>query len=273
VSPPYDDLDRPPLDAAVLDRALTGPGEGWRAVLVVEETASTNSDLAARARAGEPPGTVLVAEHQTAGRGRLDRGWAAPARAGLTLSVLLDPSPVPGPRWPWVPLLAGVAFAEGVRRSADVDVQLKWPNDLLVGDRKLAGILTEQVSAPGGSLVVVGVGLNVTLRREELPTAEATSLLLERAATTDRTVVLRETLRVLHRLFVSWVDSGGDPDAGLADSYARRCATLGRTVRVTLPGGDVLSGEALRLDPHGRLVVRTARGDEAVGAGDVLHVR
>jgi BirA family transcriptional regulator, biotin operon repressor / biotin---[acetyl-CoA-carboxylase] ligase len=273
VNSAYDDLDRPPLDAAVLNRALTGPGARWREVQVVEETASTNSDLAARARAGAPAGTVLVAEHQTGGRGRLDRAWSSPARAGLTLSVLLDPAPVPVARWPWVPLLAGVAFAEGVRRAADVDVELKWPNDLLVGDRKLAGILSEQVSGPEATLVMVGAGLNVTLRRDELPTAEATSLLLERAATTDRTVVLREVLRVLDRLFGAWVDAGGDPDAGLADSYARRCTTFGRTVRVTLPGGGTLAGEALRLDAHGRLVVHTARGDEAVGAGDVLHVR
>jgi BirA family transcriptional regulator, biotin operon repressor / biotin---[acetyl-CoA-carboxylase] ligase len=273
MSPAYDDLDRPPLDAAALRRALTGPGSGWREVEVLDEVASTNSALAARARAGEPAGLVLVAEHQTGGRGRLGRVWSAPARSGLTFSVLLEPLGVAAERWPWIPLLAGVALAEGVRRVTDVDTSVKWPNDLLVDDRKLAGILSERVETPSSSVAVVGIGLNVTLHRDELPTPEATSLLLEGASTTDRSVVLRESLRVLDRLFRTWVLEGGDPRAGLLESYLRRSSTLGRQVRVELPGGGSLVGEAVRVDDHGRLVVRTHTGEQAVGAGDVVHVR
>jgi BirA family transcriptional regulator, biotin operon repressor / biotin---[acetyl-CoA-carboxylase] ligase len=269
----YSDLDRPPLDVGALGRALTGPGSGWREVLVVDETASTNTDLAQRARAGAAPGLVLVAEHQTGGRGRLGRVWTAPPRSGLTWSLLVEPAGVPAERWPWIPLLAGVAVVEGVRRVTEVEATLKWPNDLLVGDRKLAGLLSERIETRASSLVVVGVGLNVTLRRDELPTPDATSLLLEHAATTDRTVVLREVLRVFDRLFSEWVGLSGDPRAGLAESYARRCSTLGRTVQVALPTGSTLTGEAVRVDPHGRLVVRTGSGEEAVGAGDVVHVR
>ena len=273
MNPAYDDLERPPLDAAALNRALTGPESGWREVRVVPETASTNSELARLAREGAGPGLVLVAEHQTAGRGRLDRAWTSPPGAGLTFSVLVEPAGVPPEYWPWVPLLAGVAVAEGVRRVTEVDASLKWPNDVLVGDRKLAGLLAERVEAPNASLAVVGVGLNVTLRAAELPTAEATSLALEKAATTDRTVVLREVLRVFDRLFREWLREGGDPRAGLRESYLRRCSTLGRRVRVALPAGGGLVGEAVRVDDHGRLVVRTDAGEQVVGAGDVVHVR
>ncbi|MDQ4007414.1 MAG: biotin--[acetyl-CoA-carboxylase] ligase [Actinomycetota bacterium] len=273
MSPAYDDLDRPPLHEAALRRALTGDDTGWREVVVVEETASTNQDLAARARAGAAPGSVLVAEHQTGGRGRLDRVWTSPPRSGITVSMLVQPSGVPLQRWPWLPLLAGVAVAEAVRRSAKVEATLKWPNDVLVGDRKLAGILSERIETATASLAVVGVGLNVSLRSDEVPTAEATSLLLERAETTDRTVVLREVLRVFDQLFAAWVRERGDPAAGLAQAYADRCSTLGRQVRVGLPDGATLAGEALRVDDHGRLLVRTGEGESAVGAGDVVHVR
>ena len=155
----------------------------------------------------------------------------------------------------------------------DGDVKVKWPNDVLVGDRKLAGLLSERIEIGNASLVVVGVGLNVTLRDDELPTAEATSLALEGAANTDRTVVLREVLRVFDRLFRAWLDERGDPQEGLLESYLRRCSTLGRQVRVALPAGGALVGEAVRVDDHGRLVVRTEAGEQAVGAGDVVHVR
>ena len=273
MSPRYDNLDRPPLDAAALERALVRAGSGWRRVEIADEVASTNSALAERARAGEEPGLVLVAEHQPGGRGRLGRVWSAPRGSGLTFSVLLEPAGVPAERWPWVPLLAGVAVAEAVRRVTDVEASVKWPNDVLVDDRKLAGILSERVETPTSSLAVVGVGLNVTLRRDELPTPEATSLLLEGGSTTDRTVVLREVLRVLDRLFSAWVGEAGDPGTGLLEAYLRRCSTLGRQVRVALPGGGSLVGEAVRVDDSGRLVVRTDTGEQAVGAGDVVHVR
>jgi BirA family biotin operon repressor/biotin-[acetyl-CoA-carboxylase] ligase len=273
VTSAYGDLDRPPLDSTALNRALVRPESGWREVVVVEETASTNSDLARLAREGAAAGLVLVAEHQSGGRGRLDRGWTSPPRSGLTLSVLLDPAGVPSQRWPWLPLLTAVAVVEAVRRLTDVEASLKWPNDVLVEDRKLAGILAERVEAPSASLAVVGIGLNVSLRREEAPTAEATSLLLEHATTTDRTVLLREVLRVLDSLFAAWVATAGDPNSGLAESYARRCSTLGRHVQVALPGGASLRGEAVRVDAGGRLVVRTDGREEVVGAGDVLHVR
>ena len=269
----YDDLRRPPLDPVALSSALMRPGSLWTSVDVVATCASTNAELAERARSGAPAGSVLVADHQTAGRGRLDRVWVAPPGAALTFSTLLAPHPVPVARWPWLPLLVGIAVAEGVRRVAEVDCSLKWPNDVLAGDRKLAGILVERVERDAGAVAVVGIGLNVSLAEDDLPVPTATSLSLERAATVDRTVILREVLRSLEALFLQWRADGGDASRGLVDSYVRRCSTLGREVRVELPSGERLEGTATGVDTDGRLEIRTADGRRLLGAGDVVHVR
>ena len=240
---------------------------------MVPSCPSTNAELARRARAGSPSGTVLVAEHQTAGRGRLDRAWVTPPGAALTFSVLVEPAGVPVARWPWLPLLAGIAVAEGVRRVTEVDCVLKWPNDVLVGERKLAGILVERVERDPGAVAVVGVGLNVSLGEDELPVPTATSLELEGAATIDRTVILREVLRSFEALFLQWQADQGDATRGLVESYVRRCATLGRQVRVELPTGQQVVGLAAGVDTDGRLEVRTSEGPRVLGAGDVVHVR
>ncbi|OUC91615.1 biotin--[acetyl-CoA-carboxylase] ligase, partial [Streptomyces swartbergensis] len=142
----WSDLDRPPLNITALRRGLVHEGGLWSEVDVVQRTGSTNSDLVARAAEGRAAeGAVLVAEEQTAGRGRLDRQWTAPPRSGLFFSVLLTPSEVPVERWGWLPLLTGVAVATGLSRAAGVDTALKWPNDLLVTvrgeERKAGGIL------------------------------------------------------------------------------------------------------------------------------------
>jgi BirA family biotin operon repressor/biotin-[acetyl-CoA-carboxylase] ligase len=270
---PYTRLDRPPLSAAALRRALVRPGELWTAVEVRERTGSTNADVVAAARAGTPEGLVVVAEQQTAGRGRLDRRWESPPRAGLAFSVLLRPA-VPGSRLGWLPLLAGVALVETVRRQAEVNAALKWPNDLLVDERKCAGILAEAVpeSAPA---VVLGIGLNVSLSEAELPRPDATSLLLVGAAHTDRDPLLRSALRGLSDWYRRWREADGDPDAcGLRDGYRLNCATLGRQVTVSLPGGATLAGTGSDVDGDGRLVVAQPDGTlTAVAAGDIVHVR
>ncbi|NXY94983.1 biotin--[acetyl-CoA-carboxylase] ligase [Streptomyces sp. BR123] len=271
----WSNLDRPPLNAAALQRALvTGQGL-WSSVEVVPTTGSTNTDLASRA-AQLPEGAVLVAEEQTAGRGRLDRSWVAPARSGLFFSVLLKPGEaVPQERWGWLTLLAGVATAAGLSRAAGVDTALKWPNDLLVtvegAERKAAGILAERV-ADG---IVIGIGLNVSLTEDELPVPEAGSLRLAKAAVTDREPLLKAVLRSLEEWYGNWRAAAGDPAAsGLQEAYAAQCATLGRHVRADLPGGRSLTGTAEAVDAEGRLVVRTEDGaHEAVGAGDVVHLR
>ncbi|MGY3203699.1 biotin--[acetyl-CoA-carboxylase] ligase [Streptomyces sp. TE5632] len=272
----WSDLDRPPLNAAGLRRGLVRAGGLWRQVDVVQRTGSTNSDLVARAAEGKAEeGTVLVAEEQTAARGRLDRHWTAPARSGLSFSVLLRPTEVPVARWGWLPLLTGVAVATGLSRTAGVDTALKWPNDLLVTvggeERKAAGILAERA----GDGVVIGVGINVSLRADELPVPTAGSLVLAGAVNTDRDPLLRGVLRSLEDWYGRWRAAGGDPAvSGLQETYAAGCATLGRTVRAELPGDRVLVGEAVAVDGDGRLVLATEAGvQEPVGAGDIVHVR
>lgn len=264
----YRDLDRPPLDEAALRAALSGPGRFWGDVVVTAETGSTNADVAAAARAGAPEGTVHTTDVQTAGRGRLDRTWQFPAGSGIAVSVLLRPDAVPAARWVWLPLLVGLA-TDATAHDCGVESGLKWPNDVLVDGRKLAGILLERVDTPTGPAAIVGVGLNVSLRHEELPVDTATSLALEGATETDRTIVLRALLRNLEALYQAWRDSGGDPDSGIRESYVRRCVTLGTAVRVSLPNGEALEGTATGIDGLGRLLV----DGTPISAGDVTHVR
>ncbi|MEH0841836.1 biotin--[acetyl-CoA-carboxylase] ligase [Micromonospora sp. CPCC 205711] len=287
---PYTDLDRPPLSAARLGRALTAPLGPWRRLDLRVETGSTNADAVAAARAGEPEGLVVVAERQTAGRGRRGRVWQSPARAGIATSVLLRPGeadaargwpPAPATGYGWLPLLAGVALVEVVTRLAEVEAGLKWPNDLLVGEAKCAGILAEAV--PGTSpaqppAIVLGVGLNVTLHADELPEnptgLPATSLQLAGATATDRDPLLRALLRSLADWYDRWRVASGDAQAcGLREAYLDSCDTIGRPVRVLLPDGAELTGLATGVDADGRLVVDTSAGERRVAAGDVLHLR
>lgn len=270
----WSDLDRPPLNVPALRRGLLRPGGLWTALDVVDSTGSTNSDLAGRA-ASLTEGAVLVAEEQTAGRGRLDRTWTAPARSGLFFSVYLTPGAVPVQRWGWLPLLAGVATATGLARAAGVDTALKWPNDLLVTvdgrERKTGGILAERA----GDGVVIGIGLNVSLRADELPAPTASSLALAGAVSTDRETLLRGVLRSLEQWYGQWRAADGDAAAsGLQEAYAAGCATLGRTVRAQLPGDRTLTGEAVAIDGDGRLVLSSDDGlREPVSAGDIVHLR
>ncbi|EGX54710.1 ligase [Streptomyces zinciresistens K42] len=273
----WSDLDRPPLNPAALRRGLVREGGLWREVQVVRRTGSTNTDLVALATEGRASeGAVLVAEEQTAGKGRLDRTWSAPARSGLFFSVLLTPAEVPVTRWGWLPLLTGVAVATGLARAAGVDTALKWPNDLLVTvggeERKAGGILAERAGSGG---VVIGVGINVTLRAEELPVPRAGSLALAGAVSTDRDPLLRGILRSLEDWYGRWRAAAGDPVVSeLQETYAAGCATLGRTVRAELPGDRSITGEAVALDGDGRLVLATGDGlQEPVGAGDIVHLR
>jgi BirA family transcriptional regulator, biotin operon repressor / biotin---[acetyl-CoA-carboxylase] ligase len=266
---PWRDLERPPLRGDAVRRALVSGDGLWTDVRVVESSPSTNADVAAAARDGAPEGLVVVAESQTAGRGRRARSWTTPPRAGLTFSVLLRPT-FPAARWGWLPLLAGLAVATPLTKLSDLDVRLKWPNDVLVGERKLGGILTEVV----GTGVVVGIGLNVSLRDDELPVPTATSLAIEGSVVVDRDPVLRAVLREFERRYVDLTRASGDADAsGLAAGYRAACATLGREVRAELPGSRVLQGTAIAVDSDGRLVLDVAGDRQTVAAGDVVHIR
>ena len=260
----WSDLDRPPLREAALRQALVA-GPLWTDLRVVGRTASTNADVAADALAGAREGLVVVAEHQTAGRGRLERTWSSSPRTGLTFSVLLRPR-FPRARWGWLPLLAGLAVAMPLRRQGGLDARLKWPNDVLVGERKVAGVLTEVV----GDAVVVGIGVNVLAVPDDLPADVATSLAAEGSEFVDRDPVLRGVLRELARSYDGLQEHDGDAGtSGLHRAYREVCATVGREVRIELSGLPPRSGTASDVDAEGRLVVDGL----PVSAGDVVHVR
>ena len=281
---------RTPLDAAALRAAVVRPDGLWRTVEVTAVTGSTNADLLARAAGGEPEGAVLAAEQQSAGRGRLGRTWVAPPRAAVTFSVLLRPAAVPRARLGWLPLLAGVAVAAAIRDVTGLDARLKWPNDVLIGprntlagesggvvpQRKVGGILAESA----GDAVVAGIGVNVSTGPAELPppgpgALAATSLGLEGAASLDRARLLAEILAGLERRYRAWCQVFGDTErSGLRAEYTGLCATLGRRVRVDLPGGRRLGGLAAALDEDGRLLVSVPPdADLPVAAGDIVHLR
>jgi len=219
----------------------------------------------------------------------MGRRWTSPPRAGLTFSVLLRPYGVPAALLGWIPLLTGTAVAAALPAVIAVQPRLKWPNDVLAGGAKLGGILAER----SGSAIVVGIGLNVTQQLAELPEG-ATSLRLENAAAKQgtppdaapehdevigpdlRTRVLVAVLTALSERYLAWRDqfSPGDAEAsGLRQEYLALCATLGREVTVTLPGGKAISGTADGIDWAGRLEVGTAQGTVPVSAGDVVHLR
>ena len=257
---------RPPLDAVRIARDMAPL---WTRIEVVDETDSTNADLLAAADYA-PHGAVRAAELQRAGRGRLQRHWSSPTRAGLTFSVLLRPRS-PQTSWGWVPLLTGLAVEQSVRELAQSPVSLKWPNDVLVGaeERKVAGILAQGTS----EAVVVGIGINVSTTRDELPVESATSLALAGAGECDRTVLLVAVLDAFAARYEAWERADGDARAaGLAADYSQHCSTLGRLVTLQI-AGEQITGEAREIDSDGRLVVATADGEITIAAGDVEHVR
>ncbi|GFG68567.1 biotin--[acetyl-CoA-carboxylase] ligase [Mycolicibacter senuensis] len=263
-----------PLDATALRDGLTGSGRPWRALDVVAETGSTNADLLARSAAAEDiDGAVLLAEHQTAGRGRHGRSWVAPAGSQLALSVGVAADRVPASGWGWLTLATGVAVADALTEVSGLQVGLKWPNDVIAGadqQGKLAGILAE-VAAPK-PLVVVGLGLNVTMTAQQAPDPRAVSLAMLDAAVIDRNVWADKILRNLAARIAAWRAAGGADRALVAD-YRRHSCTLGARVRAEMPGGRRVEGLARSIDDTGRLVIDTGGDTVTVSAGDVTRLR
>lgn len=272
------DALRTALDVSVLRDGLVGPGLPWRRLDVVAETGSTNADLLARSAAGvDIGGSVLIAEYQSAGRGRYGRQWSAPPRAQIAVSVGVDASSVPRSGWGWLPLATGVAVIDALSTGNGMpptSLGLKWPNDVLAGPSgaagKLAGILAE-VATPS-PVVVVGLGLNVTLTADEAPDPAATSLLMLGSTQVDRNMLLRKILRELAARIERWRE-GGDPDPALVADYRRYSLTLGARVRATLPGGRHIVGVARAVDALGRLQIDTGGQTETISAGDITHLR
>lgn len=227
---------------------------------------STNAELVRRASVAPLADlTVLATTNQTAGRGRLGRSWVAPEGTALAVSVFVERGS------PWLPLLTGLAMTRTVRAFVEpASVMLKWPNDVLIDERKVSGVLGEVV----GSGAVIGAGLNLAMSESQLPVPTATSLVLSGA---DAQQLAERALdRYLSEFVALWeafVASGCDAEHGLRKSVSEACGTLGRAVRVELPGGDVREGVAASIDTDGRLVVSDAGSEFAVAAGDVTHVR
>jgi BirA family biotin operon repressor/biotin-[acetyl-CoA-carboxylase] ligase len=248
-----------------------------------DEVGSTNTELMEAARAGAPEGVVVVADHQRAGRGRLGRTWSAAPGTSLLVSVLLRPS-LPAEELALINTAAGLAAADAVQAGAGFRPGLKWPNDLVVPGnpgvrgapestvRKLAGMLSESSSDDGGPpAVVVGIGFNVTAGAYPAELAAlATSCEEEAGRPVDRAELLVAFLDALERRYSVLLAGGSE---ATLDAYAADSATLGRSVRVELPGG-VVEGVASGVAGNGELVVTDADGkDVRVSAGDVIHLR
>jgi len=236
-----------------------------------EELAST-SDLAKElAEQGAAHGEVVIAERQTAGRGRRGRSWSSPAGKNLYLSAVLRPE-LPPQRAAELTLVASLAVCDACRQ-AGVDAGIKWPNDVLVGGRKVAGILTELAAEPDVvHWVVVGIGVNLNAGREDFPEEirdEATSLAIERGQPVPRALFAAALLSLLEQ----WLDRHAEEGfEAVRRAWRERSATLGRSVRVEVDGGEV-DGVADDLDESGALLVRSESGLVRVVAGDVRLLR
>lgn len=254
-----------PVDADELTRLLR-PGLVWSPIEVVESTGSTNDDLMRRLDA--PSGLVRIAEHQTGGKGRFDRTWQDVPGTAVAVSLVVRPRR-PVAQWGWLPLLMGMAVAEGLRdvgRRAGAEaarVGVKWPNDVLLDGAKVCGVLAQT----DGEMVVLGWGLNIAMSRDELPVAGATSLLLA-GWPTDKTAVVAAVLKEMQSYYALWCD-GHD----VRDWYGRLSLTIGRQVRVE-QSGVATEGRAVGLDKTGALLVDVpGAGVTAFEAGDVTHLR
>lgn len=229
----------------------------------VPTTASTNADLMTAAAEGAAEGSVVATEHQTAGRGRLDRRWEAPAGSGIAVSVLLHPTALPAQRWGWISLLTGLAVAEGIA-SFGLRPRLKWPNDVELDGAKVAGILVEGVQTPTGMAAVVGFGVNTAMSADQLPVPTATSLHLNGVDIAPDELLSGILSALRHRYDQVTSDLGS-----LREDYRSACSTLGAEVCVALPGDVMVEGPASDVDTDGRLIV----GGRPIAAGDVVNVR
>ena len=253
-----------PLDSQGINALLNS--SYWR-VKVVESAGSTQVDLVKEVRNGVAThGDVLATEFQSAGRGRLNRTFVAPPRSALLFSFYIEPN---NGEWGWLPLLAGQAVVHAVTKVCDIrkgdEVKLKWPNDILLNDRKVAGLLAERVQTPSAAGVVIGIGINVHTRQEELPVPSATSFALQGYKDCNRSALLVEILNSFAEHLQRWENA----DSSLLLEYANLSATIGRRVEVEMPGQEKFISIATSIDPSGALVLDDGRH---VTVGDVTHV-
>lgn len=262
-----DHLDpRTPLDVAFLRRELVERGP-YNQLQHSEETGSTNTDLVAAGHEGAPAWTVFLTEHQVSGRGRMGRRFEAPAGSQLTLSVLIRPPASSVARLGTMSLATGLALVDAVGRETGVG--MKWPNDLVHDGRKLCGILAEAVDLGQNPAVVIGLGLNTSLREGELPVAHASSLELE-GIPYERNELAVRVLLSLHQRLTQWEQDSPE----LMRDYLEVCVTLGQEVRALLPGDKELLGTATAVNDEGHLIITDEAGkDHEMAVGDIIHLR
>ncbi len=277
---PTPENPRSPLDVAEITTELAAAGLVLPPPIVLSTTQSTNADAARLIADAAPDWTIVVADHQSAGRGRLDRSWESKPGAALLASVIARPPSHFAPEsLGWIPLMAGVVVAESLR-TFGIMTGLKWPNDVVIdgpsfdgsaGPRKIAGILVER----HGDGVVIGIGINIFGAAGELPVPNATSIAAEGRNEVDRTALLVTVMGALNSEWEHWADRDGDANAsGLAQKYRALCLTISRQVRVQMADGHDLVGQATDVDSHGRLLLATQDDRlRAIAAGDVFHLR
>lgn len=249
-------MPRAPLDQSAIVAALS---RYWR-VSVVDLTASTQDDLMKKIAAGDScNGDVIIANFQSAGRGRLNRTFSAPASTALLFSLYLI-SERSREDWGFIPLLAGLSVAQTLS-EVDKKISIKWPNDLLIGERKVAGI----ISTLYGQGVIVGIGLNVSMKSEELPVPSATSLELEGFTTLDRNQLIVMILNSLEKDFTDW-----DHGTSFCNQYLAHSSTIGNDVQIELPGGVNIQSKAVSIDELGQLHLEDG---QCISVGDVIHLR
>ena len=252
------DAPRAPLDRKAISTQIS---QYWR-VSVVEVTGSTQDDLVEKVEAGSALAkSVIVAEYQSAGRGRLDRTFIAPQSSALTFSLYIEPK-VNRDEWSFIPLLAGLSMQEALTSlDENAEVGIKWPNDLLINEKKIAGIIS-QATAKG---VVIGIGINVGMTTDELPVDHATSLALQEFSELNRNVILATFLNYFEVNLQLW-----ELGQTFTAQYRLASVTLGRQVEVTLPGGEIVRAEATGVSDTGALALNNGR---EITVGDVIHLR
>jgi len=243
------------LDKSLINSSVT---QYWR-VSVVDVTTSTQNDLAALARSGKAkPGDVIAANYQSAGRGRLSRTFEAPKNSALLFSFYIQPKRNKED-WGWIALIAGVSVAQALEK---VKASVKWPNDILVNEKKISGLIAEIVDDG----VVIGIGINVGMTAEELPVLTATSLAIEGLSDINRNEILARVLALFEINFTTW-DKG---DNSVAQIYASLSSTLGTKVQIHYPNEQIEKGLAVAISPRGELILDSG---SHVQAGDVVHLR
>ncbi len=243
-----------------------------RAIHCLDSVDSTNRYARNMAEGGAPDGTVILAEEQTRGRGRLDRSWHSPPGLGLWLSIILRPEIAPAAA-PGLSLVTGLALAKTIEEQLNIAAKLKWPNDCLLGGKKTAGILIDlAASAELVRYVVVGVGINVLHNPDDFPPElqkMATSLSQAAARPVDRALFLTGFLAGLEREYFRFIKEGLAP---FIKPYTRRCSLIGCHVEA-LVGRRLVTGKAVGIDPSGALVIADGENEIVLTAGEVTRVR